>query len=276
MGEMQCDAWEMIVKGDFEPIVSAQLFQTVQEVMDGKRITHTPHLSEREDFPLRGLVLCEHCLKPVTAARSKGKRGDYFPYYRRHRASGHLNIRAEKVEDDFVALLDSLVPDAAQEAAIEAVFREVWLSKQSTTTNDATVLRRQISKLEERKARALEQKVDGELTAEEYRSIRSKTDSELIDATERLRAIEVRTLDLDTAAAYLRHTLWNTTYSWQVADFKDKRAIQKRIFPEGVVYKEEGFWNPVTSPLYSMLQSKTAEIGELVGPEGFEPPTKGL
>ena len=134
---------------------------------------------------------------------------DHFPYYRCHRASGHLNVRGEKVEADFFELLESLVPDPAQEAAIETVFREVWLSKQSGASNDAMVLRQQIGRLEQRKGRALEQKVDGGLTVEEYNAIRSKADSDLIDLESRLRRVENRTLDLDTAARYLRHTLWN-------------------------------------------------------------------
>ena len=275
MGEIHAKEWGVIVRGDFEPIVSESLFQITQDVMDGKRNAYVSRKSDREDFPLRGLILCEHCMKPVTAAKSKGKR-DHFPYYRCHRASGHLNVRGEKVEADFFALLESLVPDPAQEAAIEAVFREVWLSKQSGASNDAMLLRQQIGRLQQRKARALEQKVDGELTAEEYNAIRSKADTDLIDLESRLRRVEDRTLDVDTAARYLRHTLWNTAYSWQVADLAGKKRLQKRIFPEGLVYTPEGFTNTATSSFYGLLRQENRDTGVLVGPEGFEPPAKGL
>jgi site-specific DNA recombinase len=275
MGEIHVKKWGVIVRGDFEPIVSESLFQMTQDVMDGKRNAYVSRKSDREEFPLRGLILCEHCMKPVTAANSKGKR-DHFPYYRCHRASGHLNVRGEKVEADFFALLESLVPDPAHEAAIEAVFREVWLSKQSGASNDAMHLRQQIGRLQQRKARALEQKVDGELTAEEYNTVRSKADTDLIDLQSRLRRVEDRTFDVDTAATYLKHTLLNTAYSWQVADMKGKKQIQKSIFPKGLVYTLEGFTNTVTSSFYGLLGEENRSTGDLVGPEGFEPPTKGL
>ena len=70
----------MIVRGDFEPIVSESLFQIAQDVIDGKRNAYVSRKSDREDFPLRGLILCERCMKPVTAAKSKGKR-DRFSLY---------------------------------------------------------------------------------------------------------------------------------------------------------------------------------------------------
>ncbi len=275
MGEIHAKEWGVIVRGDFEPIVSESLFQITQDIMDGKRNAYVSRKSDREDFPLRGLILCEQCMKPVTAAKSKGKRG-HFPYYRCHRASGHLNVRGEKVETDFFALLESLVPNPGQEAAIEAVFREVWQSKQSGASNDAMLLRQQIGRLQQRKVRALEQKVDEELTAEDYNTIRSKADTDLIALESRLRRIEDRTLDVDTAAMYLRHTLWNTPYSWQVADLKGKKQIQKRIFPEGLVYTLGGFTNTVTSSFYGLLREENRDTGDLVGPEGFEPPAKGL
>jgi site-specific DNA recombinase len=275
MGEIHVKKWDVIVRGDFEPIVSESLFQMTQDVMNGRRNAFVSRKSDREEFPLRGLILCEHCMKPVTAANSKGKR-DHFPYYRCHRASGHLNVRGEKVEADFFALLESLVPDPARGAAIEAVFREVWLTKQSGASDEALRLSQQIGRLQQRKARALEQKVDGELTAEEYIATRSKADRELIDLQSRLRQVKGRTLDIDTAATYLRYTLLNTAYSWQAADLKGKKQIQKSVFPDGLVYTLEGFTNTVTSSFYCLLREETRSIGDLVGPEGFEPPTKGL
>ena len=122
----------------------------------------------------------------------------------------------------------------------------------------------------------MEQKVDGELTPDEYNTIRSKADTDLIDLESRLRRVQDKTLDIDTAAMYLRHTLWNTAYSWQVADLNGKKQIQKRVFPEGLVYTLEGFTNTVTSSFYGLVREENRDKSVLVGPEGFEPPAKGL
>jgi hypothetical protein len=70
--------------------------------------------------------------------------------------------------------------------------------------------------------------------------------------------------------------LWNTAYSWQAADLKGKKQIQKRIFPEGLVYTLEGFTNLVTNSFYGLLREENRDESALAGPEGFEPQTKGL
>ena len=83
-------------------------------------------------------------------------------------------------------------------------------------------------------------------------------------------------LDLDSAIEYLTHLLWNTSLVWQTSDLQGKKRIQRRMFPEGLVYGSEGFGTPLTHSIYTLLASNSLDEAVLVGPEGFEPPAKGL
>ena len=89
------------------------------------------------------------------------------------------------MEADFFELLESLVPDPAREAAIRGSLSRGLAIRAISASNDAMLLHQQIGRLQQRKGRALEQKVDGELTAEEYNTIRSKADTDLIDLESR-------------------------------------------------------------------------------------------
>lgn len=55
-------------RGDFQPIVSEALFEAAQAVLDGRRLSVTPHARNHPDFPLRRFVRCHACETPLTGS----------------------------------------------------------------------------------------------------------------------------------------------------------------------------------------------------------------
>ena len=80
-GWLQVNGWGERVRGDFEPLVSQEVFDTVQAVLSGKRGSLTPRLRSNPDFPLRHFVKCGCCGKPLTASHSKGRNKRYAYYF---------------------------------------------------------------------------------------------------------------------------------------------------------------------------------------------------
>jgi hypothetical protein len=76
--------------------------------------------------------------------------------------------------------------------------------------------------------------------------------------------------------AYLTHLLLNTSTIWQTSDLQGKQKLQRRLFPNGLVFEKSGFGTPITHSIYTLLASDSVDEMVLVGPEGFEPPAKGL
>ena len=64
-------------RGDFDPLVSDELFYRVQAVLSGRAIVTAPQLRAHPDFPLRGFVRCASCERGLTGSWSKGRRGYY-------------------------------------------------------------------------------------------------------------------------------------------------------------------------------------------------------
>jgi DNA invertase Pin-like site-specific DNA recombinase len=73
--------WGINERGSFDPLVSSETFQRVQDIMDGKNRAVIPHVRNNEDFPLRVFVRCAMCREPLTASWSKG-RSRRYAYYR--------------------------------------------------------------------------------------------------------------------------------------------------------------------------------------------------
>ena len=94
-----------IYQGDHEPIVSRELWERAQSVLDG-RYAHRSKRPKR-DFAFAGLVRCGHCGCAMVAELKKGR----YVYYHCSRAKGKCSepyTREEVLDERFAALLDGL------------------------------------------------------------------------------------------------------------------------------------------------------------------------
>ena len=60
-------------RGDFDPLISEDLFYRAQAVLSGRLPSTTPKQSARPDFPLRAFVRCASCGRGLTGSWSKGR-----------------------------------------------------------------------------------------------------------------------------------------------------------------------------------------------------------
>jgi hypothetical protein len=56
------------VLGDFAPLVCRETFDRVQNVLGGRAPVFVPHVRERDDFPLPGLIIAQIASNPSLAA----------------------------------------------------------------------------------------------------------------------------------------------------------------------------------------------------------------
>src|SRR6185312_8728590 len=81
IGILTSERYPEEVRGQHLPMVTEALFYHVQAVLDGRNTNINVPLARRnkdnKEFPLRRILLCDTCLKPVTGGWSKGKRARY-------------------------------------------------------------------------------------------------------------------------------------------------------------------------------------------------------
>jgi hypothetical protein len=53
-------------RGDFEPLISEDLFYRVRAILSGRFPSTTPQQRAHPDFPLRAFVRCESCGRGLT------------------------------------------------------------------------------------------------------------------------------------------------------------------------------------------------------------------
>ena len=99
-----------LVDGVHEPLISEETFQTMQELLDGKK-KGKPKLCKptNPDLFLRKFLVCPICGHALTGATSRGNGGKYTYYNCCHNAK-HIRKRAEEVNEGFAKYVGALKP----------------------------------------------------------------------------------------------------------------------------------------------------------------------
>lgn len=101
------DEPEELVEGVHEPIVDANTFWEVQEILNGRKPKNIKRIKTNDRFPLRGFLRCSRCGNTLTASSSRGRLGGRYEYY--HCSNGcSERLHAHQVNADFIKLFQSI------------------------------------------------------------------------------------------------------------------------------------------------------------------------
>ncbi len=103
-GKVLSKTYGLEVQGQHVPMVSEELFYRVQAILDGRNRNAGPYASKRsldsEDFPMRRLVSCSRCGRPLTGSWSKGKNQLYPYYYCVKRCGAKSNVPLKAIDEE--------------------------------------------------------------------------------------------------------------------------------------------------------------------------------
>jgi site-specific DNA recombinase len=129
--------------GTHEPIVTAELFERVREVIASRRVSTTPRGKGLFDWPLRGLVVCGRCGRAMSTSVIHHRQLRYRHYRCRSHAGGRppckgVAVPAHELEQWVIRELNELNPQRFRnpERRQEVTdFRSLWgmLTEQERT-----------------------------------------------------------------------------------------------------------------------------------------------
>lgn len=162
-----CDEPEQYVKGIHEALIYENTFNTVQDILDGKR-KKQPKLTKTvvPELYLRKYLVCPVCGHGITGAFSKGNGGRYAYYYCNERKQ-HLHVRAETVNEGFAQYVSALKPHEAILDLYNEILNDLRGQNVRGLEAKAAKLQQQADKLTERIQSVQDKYFDGEITKEE-------------------------------------------------------------------------------------------------------------
>lgn len=272
-GRMIVPSLNTDAQGDFEPIVTPELFAHVQSVLDRKPSPTAKYLVHNPDFPLKRTVRCVTCKKNLTGSWSRS-RGRRYPYYHcpRSDCGDMCRIRRRVIEDLFTERLDRFALKPQFLGLFEAVLTDAWREAQREHAKHRHILksrleklRRDTSKLEE--AFIFDQKIDKQTYDEHLSRLRGRmreVEAELMRPTP-------EGLDISAVTRFAKTLLARPGDSWRAFDLDGKQRLQRLVFPKGIEFDGEMFRTAVTSPVFTALEASAVRDEGLASPTGIEP-----
>lgn len=267
-GWLTVNKWGSKTRGNFEPIVSLEVFNRVQALITGKKPTITPHHRNRDDFPLRHFTIHEVCGTPLTASWTKGRNRRYA-YYHCFKCK-KVNVPKEELENRFQEHLTKLKPPPEALHLFKAVMIDSWKEKRQESQRTSLKLQKDLETLKERKNKLVDALLEKILTPKTYQEQTAKLELEIT-----LKELEVgeshpEDLDLEGILNYAEFVISNPKKLWQDSPLDQKQRLQKVLFPKGLRFGNEGFGTSETAPIYRFLGSFDTQKETLVAPRGIE------
>ena len=274
------------VDGRHKGIIDEETFYACQDVIEGrKRKVPQTFKTLRDEFPLRGFLVCPQCEKLLTASTSKGRNG-YYSYY--HCLKGCTERhRAEDVHKAFEDLLKKFGFEEGPLLLLAEILKKKYKEQNRSNKAESEAISREIEKQEQRLRNARSLMLDGEISSEEYKSMKKEIEGSL-GRLQREHNESVREIvDLDKKLDQFVRTLSNLENIYKQGDVELKRRLIGSIFPKRLVYEKNSVRtvevNEAVALIFSNIsgsgrrkKEKHTDFGVLshrVVPAGLEPAT---
>lgn len=260
--------------GKHEALIGEEVYlknqQLLRKYTKGQTIANARH---DEEFPLRHMIICGYCSRPLTAAWSVGKMGVRYPYYRCYfkQCPTRKNIAKAKLETEFAKFLEDFAPKKELLDAFKAVIIDVWQGRYAEVNSHYDVLQKELSALKQEKEQILElvkkQLIDDQDFKEQFEQVKNKINDKQLQLTD----TRLEEFDIDEAVTFVFDFIEQLPQYWSQASYWQKVKLMGLIFPEKPVYMYKAFSTRKTSHIFNAKAAHAGGLNCVVAPRGIEP-----
>ena len=259
-------------KGQHQSIISEEtFFANRKKLANAER--KTAHI-EKPNFPLRRLIVCAVCGRKMTGSTCKGK-NKYYSHYtcnNKQCTANPKNISVEKLEREYVVLLDSIRVDQEILQMGTLIATRIWENKMKHVSNNESQ--------READRHALEKKIDEYIElvpAAPSLSIKARYEAKIAELDQQVQVLDSspetqKAPDFDEALSLTLRLLGTPSETWIYSDTQAKVVLHNLIFTEKLSYSvNTGFGTPKLSLPFLLKELVPASKGEMVDLAGVEP-----
>lgn len=273
-------------RGKHEALIDFSTFERIQA-----RLHERPKAPARKDisvdFPLRNMVACGECGKPLTACWSKSKTGAKHPYYycfEKTCPQRGKSIRRAQIEGEFEALLRRITPAPKFLNLASALFKDGWHQRCAQARSLAETCRMEVLQAERQITKLLDRVVDAtsDSIIKAYEKRIDELERRKILMAERAENAVVPKDTFENSFELALGFLASPYNVWKSGEIENRRLALRLTFSELLHYdRNGGFRTPKTSYPFKLLGEISAGLKqmaeavrfELTGPcEGFGRP----
>ena len=251
-------------QGQHEPIISQELFDLVQDALDGKDAPPVVHKKLNNDFPLKGFIRCATCDKKLTAGWNKGRKEKYARYWCWNpKCKAKVSGGRDEIEMAFLRILDMLVPTQEYLKQLPQIAKNLWACRLENNKNERKRLNTLLSDAKTLNQRILLQKVNDELTEEDFATLKETVTKQKNDAETQLTALDTEATTMEGLLEGTQHDVVDLVKMWRDGGVQQRQELAWSLYPEGLRYSREmRFFEPGNTLLMNTMQEMIAYLSD--------------
>ena len=270
---------EKRVKARWNGFINEETYDRNLAILDGKKTRNCKRKYNKANstFPLKGLLLCPHCQRPLRGSSPIGGSGKPSPRYHCPNCKGIPSIQPTVLHPLFVELLEDITPNEPALKLFSLVLLRVLKNIIQRTKQDIADKEARLKEIEEMKPTIIEKVVLGQISDEEKQVLFDKFKKEVAQLHLELEQSREALGISENGIIRLIELMRQPAVIWNNADYESRQLLQQMIFPEGLEFDlcKKIFGTVILSPLYSVIPRKKgrkpSNLSPLVGEEGIEP-----
>jgi site-specific DNA recombinase len=168
-----------IVKGLHEAIISKDLFQKVQDVLDGKKPSQKKVNNQVELYPLKNFLKCADHSRTFTASGSRGRNGIHH-YYHCTCSKCKNRFGVNKMEEFIYGNLRGLIFPSEILQLANMVFEDVYEASNKSSKSRLSQIEKELETINEKRIRIQDNYMDGDLDPKTMSSLMERLETQEI------------------------------------------------------------------------------------------------
>ena len=242
-GKIFIKAWkkepEQLVMGLHPRLISDELFQRANDVLQGRKRNMKFHDDKTDLYPLKGHLMCPVHETSLTAYGARGGSGTIHHYYLCTKCDKKQRHRVEDVHTSIEGVLSKIsVTASAIKTLYKRILEKLFDREDLSRKSDIEKLRKEIDKVEGRKSNLQKRLLDEDITPQDYQEMKKGIDKDLLSYKTKLDGL---TQGMTPYKNYINKEIpmmENLLLFYRKSDGKTKKKILSCIFSEKVVLEK--------------------------------------
>ena len=266
---------EPFFMGGHEAAISVEEMHQIKCIRSGRKPTRILRERSNELYPLRRLVLCAACLKPMTASSPRSRSGSRYAYYHcynRDCVMRHKAISKADIESKFQMLLEQIIPRQEFLSVFTESIILYWEEQKNTILEGMKAHQNKVRELEARRLRIFEMSESGAYSPDQFKERMGEIEEKLVEARIALSAADLETYDIKDGTARAKQAMEDNIKNFLSLPLPVRARFQKLIFPDGIPYhRDTGFGTPILGRIFELNRTFVSTNSLQVRRVGFEP-----
>jgi DNA invertase Pin-like site-specific DNA recombinase len=247
-------------RGQHEPIISQELFDAVQDALDGKAASPIVRKKVNEDFPLRGFVICAGCGKRLTAGWVKGRKEKYARYWCANKQCVvKVSAGRDEMEKAFLRILGMLVPTQEFLNDLPRIAKNLWARRLERVSNERRRLNTSLADARELNQKLLLKNLNGELSEEDFVTLKETVTQQKTAAETQLAALDTETASMQVLMEGTQREIVDLVGAWKEGGVQQRQELAFGLYPDGLYFsRETRFFEPRNTLLMNAMQEMIA------------------